>query len=621
MFASQTGKTEIGNNVIGFFVQAEPAPILIVQPTVELAEAWSKERLDPMVRDTPCLRERVKDPRSRDSGNTILRKTFPGGNLVVVGANAPSGLAGRPRRVLFFDEIDRAPASAGKEGDPLALAIRRTDSFHNAVVLVTSTPTTKEESRIEKEFLASDQRRWFCPCPKCGEHQTMKWSQVQWDKDEPETARYICEHCSEALTDADRIAMVRKGEWRATARFRGKRGYHLNGICSLLKHKKGFRNRLHQMAQGFIDDKATGREGMKTWTNTFLAETYGDNRDSVPMKGLLNQRENYTRLPNFALVITAGVDVQKDRFEVTLYAWGLGEEAWGVCHRVIWGRVDTDGPWKELDELLAEKWEREDGTKLQVNRCFVDSGNWQDHVLAQCKNRSSRGVFACKGSSTPGLPVLSRESRRNKGRVPQYSIGTDTAKGIIMDRLQMLEPGPGYYHFTDHTQAMFDEKFFTMLTSEEWEIRKSKGRPVRAWVLAAGKRNESLDTTVYALAALYHLNVNWKILAVKLAPVVADTENNSEQRSLVPTVESPTVPTRTYALRPAGTPIGPNPAPAEAAVRSPVAESPATPSASPAVEVPPAAPSPTPPVVPAQRRPSFGPIRRNLGFGGRGFRP
>lgn len=598
MFASQTGKTEIGNNVIGFFMQAQPSAILVVQPTVELGEAWSKERLDPMIRDTPCLRERVKDPRSRDSGNTIMRKIYPGGNLVIVGANAPSGLAGRPRRVLFFDEIDRAPESAGTEGDPFALAVRRTEAFWNAVILVTSTPTVKEHSRIEKEFNASDQRRWFCPCPRCGEHQTLKWSQVKWDEDKPETARYVCEHCAAELTDAERIVMVRGGEWRATARFRGKRGYHLNGICSLFRHKKGFANRLHQMAQDFLDAKATGKQGIKTWVNTFLAETYGEEREKIEMKGLINQRETYTRLPNTALVMTAGVDIQKDRFEVTCYAWGVGEESWGVFHRVIYGRVDTDQPWVALDELLAEKWEREDGTMLQINRSFVDSGNWQDHTLAQCKKRTARGVFASKGSSTAGLPVLSRESRSNKGRVPQYLVGTDTAKGIIMDRLRMAEAGPGFYHFTDHPQAMFNDSFFQMLTAEEVEIRKVKGRPVRVWV-PVRPRNEALDCTVYALAALYHLNCNWKALAVKLAPQ-AESESSGKQPEVVIPEQKQTVPTRTYALRPAGTPIEPNPAPAQ---------------------VEQGEPTQAPSAVPARPRPRFGPIRRGLGFGGRGFRP
>ena len=167
MVASQLGKTETLNNVVGFFMDADPAPIMVVQPTVELAESWSKERLVPMVRDTPRLTDLVKDPKSRDSGNTIRMKTFPGGNIAIVGANAPSGLAGRPRRVVLLDEVDRFPPSAGTEGDPCALAVRRTESFWNSVVYKTSTPTIKGASRVESEYEQSDKRKYYCSCHKC----------------------------------------------------------------------------------------------------------------------------------------------------------------------------------------------------------------------------------------------------------------------------------------------------------------------------------------------------------------------------------------------------------------------------------------------------------------------
>lgn len=508
MWASQTGKTETVNNVVGFFIDAEPAPILVVQPTIERAEEWSKERLVPMIRDCPTLRGKIKSPRSRDSGNTILTKSFPGGSIAVAGANAPSGLAARPRRVVIMDEVDRFPASAGTEGDPCALAIRRTESFWNAVVLITSTPTIKGASRIEAEFTDTDQRRWHCACPKCGAEQWLKWAQVQWDKGQPETARYVCEACSARLEDADRVSMVKAGRWVATAPFKGRRGYHLNGINSLFRHKRGFRNRLHQMVEEFLDAKRKGKQTLKTWVNTFLAETYEEETDKIEGNDLMKKRESYTDIPSTASLITAGVDIQADRAELEIVAWGPGEESWGVKYQVIPGRYDDPEFWKKLDESLQAKFRREDGLMLGISAAFVDSGSFQDHVLKFTKPRFARNIVASKGENQPNKPVLSALSRGNKLKAPQYRLGTDTAKGIIMSRLKQTEFGIGYMHFTDNPSAKFDNNFFQGLTAEACSMEFRRGVAVRKWI-PTRPRNEPLDCRVMAYGALLHLNPNW----------------------------------------------------------------------------------------------------------------
>jgi phage terminase large subunit GpA-like protein len=525
-----------------------------------MAEAWSKERLDPMIRDTPRLAGLVRPARSRDSGNTILRKTYPGGNIAIVGANAPSGLAGRPRRVVLLDEVDRFPVSAGDEGDPVALAIRRTETYHNAVVVMTSTPTIRDRSRIESEFLQSDQRRWFCPCPKCGEHQWLKWSQMKWPDGEPEKAWYECEVCKAPLTDADRLSMVRAGEWRATAPFNGKRGYHLNGINSPFRHKKGFKNRLHQMVSDYLSAKKIGKEALKTWTNTFLAETWADDAATVDEKGLMKRREEYKLLPNDCLVLTCGVDVQAMRLEATVYAWGVGEEAWAVTHRIIGGRYNTPEPWKGLDSLLSEKWYREDGTELQIVRCMVDSGKWTDHVIRQTKTRTARGVYAIKGASTAGLPVIGKETRVGDISAPHFRLGVDTAKGIIMGRLAMEDPGPGFYHFTRHPDGNQGEEFFLGLTAEESHpVKMRNGFTKQEWSLRDGRRNEPLDCAVYALSGLYHLRPNWPKLAENMKsktpkhPNPQAQANNLQQPAVEKASTPETVPSaRTYELRASG---------------------------------------------------------------------
>lgn len=230
--SAQVGWTEILLNVIGYHVHQDPSPILMVQPTLEMAEAFSKDRLAPMVRDTPALRGLIADPRSRDSGNTLLHKTFPGGHITMAGANSPAGLASRPIRLALFDEVDRFPVSAGAEGDPVSLGRKRTTTFWNRKTLMGSTPTVKGESRIEAAFEGGDQRYYYVPCPHCDEFQRLVWAQVKWDEGQPDTARYVCQHCGTMLTDADKPQMLRAGEWRASRPSQGIASFHISELYS-----------------------------------------------------------------------------------------------------------------------------------------------------------------------------------------------------------------------------------------------------------------------------------------------------------------------------------------------------------------------------------------------------
>ena len=237
MSSSQIGKSESILNMVGYHIDHDPAPIMVVMPTERDAETWSKDRFSPMARDTPCLQGKIADPRSRDGNNKILHKRFPGGHLTIVGANAPSGLASRPIRLLLCDEVDRYPFSAGAEGDPVNLAKKRTVTFWNRKIVLVSTPTNKGASRIEAAFEESDQRRYWVPCPACGAEQLLTWGQVKWDKDEngghrPETARYHCADCDAAWKDETRWAAISKGRWIADAPFNGTAGFHLNEIYS-----------------------------------------------------------------------------------------------------------------------------------------------------------------------------------------------------------------------------------------------------------------------------------------------------------------------------------------------------------------------------------------------------
>jgi phage terminase large subunit GpA-like protein len=225
-------KTELLLNGLGFYISHDPSPILVLQPTLEMAQAFSKDRLATMLRDTPCLKNKVRDPRSRDSGNTTLHKSFPGGHVTIAGSNSPSSLASRPIRIIFCDEIDRYPASAGSEGDPVSLARKRSATFHNRKCVLTSTPTIRGASRIETAYEQSDQRRYFVPCPDCGAQDSLKWANVRWPENRPREAVYVCEHCGSAWDDVTRQQAIRRGEWLATAPFNGVAGFHLSGLYS-----------------------------------------------------------------------------------------------------------------------------------------------------------------------------------------------------------------------------------------------------------------------------------------------------------------------------------------------------------------------------------------------------
>ena len=512
MWAAQTTKTTTLENVLGYFIHAEPAPILLVQPSVEMAQAWSKERFNATVRDTPVLREIITDQKSRTSENTIQLKTFPGGNLAIIGSNAPSGLAGRPRRVVLLDEVDRYPASAGTEGDPVSLAIRRTESFWNSVVYLTSTPTVKGFSRIEAEYEQTDKRHWFVPCPQCGHKQTLKWSGVKWNDGDVASAWYQCESCAAHWTDADRVAAIKRGEWRATAPFTGKRGYFLNGICSPFRAKRGFVSRLHQMAAEFLEAKAGGPETLKTWTNTFLAETWEEESEKLDVQSL-SRGESYTpqTLPNSIMLVVGGADVQKDRIELEWCGIGPEMESWGVDVVKIMGDTERPEVWQKLTLELTRTFRRVDGVALSPFALAIDI-----HYRPQ----QVRDWSALHGTRVAVLPIvgsgrlqstLVTEHFNKSWRQRTWSISTDPAKDIVYSRLRIAEPGPRYCHFPDGYG--YTDQWFAQLTSERVVTRYTHGRPKRIYELTSGTRNEALDMRVYILGALEAMKITPQSLA------------------------------------------------------------------------------------------------------------
>ena len=518
MKSAQVGWTEILNNVIGFHVHQDPAPMLLVQPTLEMAESWSKDRLAPMVRDTPVLTERIADPKSRDSGNTLLHKKFTGGHLTVAGANSPSGLASRPIRIVLFDEVDRYPSSAGTEGDPISLGKKRTATFWNRKVLAGSTPTIKGSSRIEAGFESGDQRFYYVPCPHCGEFQRLIWSQVKWPEGQPELAEYVCVHCAAVLTEADKPEMLRQGEWRGSREFTGIASFHISELYSPW-------STWSEMAVAFVRAKRFP-ETLQTWINTSLGETFEERGEEVEAVGLAQRREAYTvnSIPQAVLMLTAGVDVQDDRLEVSVWGWGRDEEAWLVDHAVLHGDPGSESLWADLDGYMARPRQTEDGRKLILEAVAVDSGgHFTQQVYQYCAKRKSRRIWAIKGAGGFGRLIWpKRAGRAGRTSAQVHIVGVDTAKDVLYGRLKRIhQPGAGYLHFP----VSCDEVYFDQLTAETLIHRMVQGRRVRSYKpRSTGARTEALDCMVYAYAAFIGRNGPMILPNRKVEPVEAIEE-------------------------------------------------------------------------------------------------
>lgn len=490
MTSAQVGKTEILNNIVGFHIHHDPSPMLMVQPTLEMAQTWSKDRLSPMLRDTPALRDRVSETRQKRTGNTLLHKSFPGGHITMAGANSPASLASRPIRIVLLDEVDRYPASAGSEGDPVSLARKRSTTFWNRKIVLTSTPTVKGISRIEAEWDLSDQRRFHLPCPHCGAMQILSWANLVFDKEKLDGAHYACVNGC-VIEEREKLWMLTNGEWIGELETEGRAGFHLNELYSPWKPWV-------DVARDFMEMKGSP-ETLKTFVNTSLGETWEEQNEGVDHTGLMGRRENYdaTALPPDILVITAAVDVQKDRLEARSQGWGEALERWNIEKRIFWGDPAKPAVWAELDEWLKRTYEV-DGRGMKIACTCVDTGGHHtEHVYNFCKPRQARRVFAVKGSSQYYAPIASKPSQVGRQRVMQYMIGTDTAKdSIVLSSLLLTEPGPGYIHFP---HDMEDEEFM-QLTAETRRTQFTRGQKKLKWVQTRD-RNEELDLHVYNYAA------------------------------------------------------------------------------------------------------------------------
>ncbi len=505
---SQSAKTELLNNYVGHSVDQNPGPILVVQPSLEIAKTWSKDRLAPMIRDTPCLRGKVADAKARHSGNTVLHKVFPAGHLSIVGANSPSGLASRPIRDVLFDEVDRYPSSVGTEGDPLSLGEQRTRNFWNRKILYVSSPGDLDTSRIWPEWLASDRRRYFVPCPHCSKRQVLIWKNVKWESDaidgahvhRPETAVYVCANCGAIIEEVDKRRMLELGEWCATNPDGRFPGFHLSALYSPWVTWA-------ELAALWLEKKRSPEE-LKTFINLQLGEPWEERDQAFEPTDLASRAEKYPEeIPHGVGVLTAFVDVQADRLELSIRGWGEREESWLIGHHRIYGDPEQDELWSELEHHLARAYVHESGAKLRIGVAMIDSGYLPHRVHRFVRGRELRGVYSAKGSDSRLRETLSRATRKNRDRVKPWTVDSHHFKAILFRRLRVTvgsaEPGgPGYMHFCVPTRTGADAEYFAQFAAEQLRLVR-QGRRFRKVFKQVRARNESIDLEAGNIAALY----------------------------------------------------------------------------------------------------------------------
>lgn len=553
MACTQLMKTELINNIVAYFVHQDPSPIIVMQPTVSLAKTWSKDRLAPMIRDTPVLNELIKTKKSRDSGNTLQHKSFPGGHITVIGSNSPSELASRPVRITLRDEIDKYEDNV--EGDPSALIVERAATFWNSLDVGVCSPTVKGRSRIEREYLASDRREFQVDCPYCNHRHYMIWENVKWQNNDPSTAQYMCPECTTLWTEKDRLQAIDRAQRRpdfgyvATAPFNGHAGFRVNKLASPWET-------IPKLVSKWLIQK-NEQTTLKTFINTQLAETWEEKGEAPEHMRLYERRALYpiNSCPEGVVFLTAGVDVQKDRIELEIVGWGRGKQSWSIDYRVIMGETSTETPYLELDKLLNETWSLANGLEVQLRVLAIDANYNTQHVYNWARKYPSNRVMVVRGMDaqqsilgSPRAADVNHAGDKLKRGVKVWPVGVSTLKSEIYGFLNLNGAGddgiypPGYCHF-----PQYNEEYFKGLTAEQLvKTKNSKGQTVYEWKKTY-ERNEPLDCRNYARAAAAMIGIDrfkdedWDVLEgrpfkleapIQNKPKLTEKTQNSKPQSL-----------------------------------------------------------------------------------------
>lgn len=494
MKSVRVGLSTLISATVASYVANEPSPILVLLPTEDDARDFVVSDLEPIFEATPACAGLLSADSEEAGRNTLMSRRFSGGSLKVVAAKSPRNLRRHNVRILLMDEIDAMESTA--EGNPLALAERRTLSFGNRKIICGSTPTDDLTSNVARLYAQSDQRVFEVPCPSCGAFAEVLWRHIEWEKGRPETAAFRCPHCSDLIEERHKPAMIAAGAWRATLPdVQGHAGFRLNALVSTLANASW-----GKLAAEFLAAKGQPDQ-LQTFVNTILAETWRETADDLDETDLAERAEPFglEAIPTEVLFLTVGVDVQDDRFELTYLGHTREDTVLILGSSVIWGRPTDDSSWTELDDALKATWPHPNGGTLRVDATFIDSGDGgvTDQVYAFAKPRLSRRVFAIKGVGGFARPIVDRSQAKS---ITLILVGVDSAKAQLMSR---LKHGTGI-----RFSASLDARFYEELTSERRVLRYSRGRPVRRFERIPGRRAEALDATVYGIAARQMISTN-----------------------------------------------------------------------------------------------------------------
>lgn len=510
MTSAQVGKTSMIENLLAYHIVFDPAPVLVIFPEGTTLRAFSQDRIDSMIRDMPELTSRVDPKRERDASNTIHTKKFRGGHVTFATAGSARQLRSRPIRILCCDEVDSYDLNVSEEGDPIRLAKVRTANFFNRKIILTSTPTTEDTSRIAKAFQLSDRRYFEVPCPECGTFQRLVFGtlsqyyksgstgELRWEENNPDTAYYECVK-GHRIEHASKHSMLKQGKWIAENPESKVVGFFINSLYSPWVEWK-------DLVQEFLEVKNDPFQ-LQVFVNAKLGETWKQ-KASVTISDLVTHCDSYdAECPSGVGVITAGVDIQLNRIEVGIYGWGDGEQCWFLDTIPIYKDPGTPEAWEELAKVLNRTFKNVHGAEIPIHAAGIDTGYQPELVRRFVKSVKRKRVYAVVGLNQYGMPILATKPRTAKDGTLVWPVGTDTAKKMIYARFKINEAGPGYVHFPLDSQINLRDVFY-QLTSERAVVKVWKGKRVVVFEKkSSGARNEQLDMLVYAMAALYNIGI------------------------------------------------------------------------------------------------------------------
>lgn len=505
--SSQVGGTEVASNWLGYIMAHAKGPVAVVMPTEKSLNDWMSQKFEPMANETPAVSAVLARRSNSGSDNNAQRKKFTGGILYAKTAGSTAELKSTSLRYAIADEVDEYDWSTD-QGDPLGLLEVRLTTFHDRKLFAPSSPTMTDASRIDELYDAGDRRRYHVPCPHCGELQHFVWSNLRWAKrpDNPRRitdAWYVCRECGSEIPEHHKTDMLAKGRWIAEAPGAPYPSYHINALYSPI----GLGLTWRELAAEWIEAQDDPAKLMR-FVNTRLGESWADRSRDIKPNALEARAEPYElrTVPAGALVLTAGCDVQDDRIEIQIVGHGRGDRAWTIDYHVLPGNPADEALWEKLADYLNATFVNSAGKTLKIEAVGIDSGGHHTHaVYAFVRSGRVRRALALKGASSPGRAILGKPSQQDvtwrgktaKKGVLLYSVGADTAKHLLYARLNGdadKDPADRKVRFSQQ----LDSAFYDQLVAETFNPRKNR------WEVKKGKRNEALDTWVYALAASHH---------------------------------------------------------------------------------------------------------------------